>query len=222
MSQLSSTISHFWNTIQASLFPWLQEELLPLTEKQRKLIAILEMMRIEEFIPATYRWMGRPTASRKAIARAFIAKCLYNLPTTRALYQHLETDINLRRICGWELRQEIPSESTFSRAFKEFTEAELPQKVHEALIKVAFKDEIIGHISRDSTPVEGREKPTYKKNLEKSTSSDEVKSLQKKKNGRGRPKKGEKMEVKDPHTYSKASKRAEFRGNDQRLTPKVR
>lgn len=206
MSQLSNTISHFWSTIQASLFPWLQEELLPLTEQQKKLIAILELIRIEEFIQSTFRWMGRPSASRKAIARAFIAKCLYNFPTTRALCQHLETDINLRRICGWESRKEIPSESTFSRAFNEFTETELLQKAHGALIKTAYKDDLIGHLSRDSTPVEGREKPIYTKNLEKSATSNEVKSPKKKKRGRGRPKKGEKVEVKDPTRVQKQAK----------------
>lgn len=217
MSQLSSTISHFWNTIQASLFPWMQEELLPLTEQQKKFVAILEMIRIEEFIPRMDRWMGRPTASRKAIARAFVAKSFYNLFTTRALHQRLETDVNLRRICGWESRKDIPSEATFSRAFKEFSDSQLPKKVHEALIKVCYKDELIGHMSRDSTAIEGREKPKYIKkseeaieatklndqDVESSLNSEKLplknpsKKKPKKKRGRGRPKKGEEIEIKD-------------------------
>lgn len=54
MSQLSSKISQFWGTIQTLLLPWLEEELLPLTDQQRKLIAILEMIRLEEFIPPSH------------------------------------------------------------------------------------------------------------------------------------------------------------------------
>ena len=34
----------------------------------------------------------------------------------------------------------------------------LPSRVHEALIKTMFKDRIVGHISRDATAIEVREK----------------------------------------------------------------
>ncbi len=191
MSQLSNKIANFWGTIQASLFPWLEEELLPLTNQHRQLVSILELIRIEDFIPWNCQWMGRPLASRKAIARAFVAKCIYNLPTTRKLHQDLQTDVNLRRICGWESRKDIPSESTLSRAFKEFAEAALPQKAHEALIKISYEDEVIGHLSRDSTAIEGREKPQYEGN------SLDSKMRSKKKRRAGRPKKGEKVEPKE-------------------------
>ena len=53
----------------------------------------------------------------------------------------------------------MPSESTFSRAFAEFAETELPARAHEALIKATHADRLVGHISRDSTAVEAREKP---------------------------------------------------------------
>jgi hypothetical protein len=42
----------------------------------------------------------------------------------------LERDGQLRRICGWERQQQVPHESTFSRAFDEFARMELPQFVH--------------------------------------------------------------------------------------------
>jgi hypothetical protein len=47
MSQLTKTLSQYWANIQGSLFPWLEEELDFLTEKQQQLIAILELVRIE-------------------------------------------------------------------------------------------------------------------------------------------------------------------------------
>lgn len=70
-----------------------------------------------------------------AIARAFSAQAIYDMPTTRILLDRLACDIVLRRICGWEKAKEIPSESTFSRAFAQFAKTQLPAKIHEALIK---------------------------------------------------------------------------------------
>ena len=72
-----SVLSSIWGRIQSSLFPFLEEELGPMTEKQRKLVSILEIVRIEDSISYTYR-TGRPPADRKAIARAFVAKAVYN------------------------------------------------------------------------------------------------------------------------------------------------
>jgi len=141
--------------IQGTLFPWLEEELDPLTEKQQQLITILELVRIEQFLPDYRGCEGRPQKTRAAIARSFVAKIVYNLDTTTFLLELLKTDKNLRRICGWETRTELPSESTFSRAFAEFSNSELPQRVHEALIKKHLSNEIISHNSRDSTAIEG-------------------------------------------------------------------
>jgi hypothetical protein len=51
----------------------------------------------------------------------------------------------------------VPHEATFSRAFEEFAQMELPQFVHEALIQETQKDRLIGHIARDATAIEARE-----------------------------------------------------------------
>jgi len=48
MNHLREGLSQSWLIIQGSLFPWLQEELGPLTEKQQQLVMILELVRIEE------------------------------------------------------------------------------------------------------------------------------------------------------------------------------
>jgi hypothetical protein len=120
MSQLRSRLSQYWNTIQATLFPQLEEELDPLTGKQQQLITILEFVRIEEFLPDYRGYEGRPQKTRSAIARSFVAKTVYNMDTTTHLVERLKTDKNLRRICGWETRAQLPHESTFSRAFAEF------------------------------------------------------------------------------------------------------
>lgn len=188
ISNLATTLSQYWAVIQGSLFPYLEKEIDPPTEKQKKLITTLEILRIEEFLLDS-SWMGRPPKFREAIARAFVAKSVYNMDTTRALIDRLKTDENLRRICGFESRRQIPSESTFSRAFDEFARSLLPQRVHEILIKKVCKESIIQHVSNDSTAIEARERPKIrpKKNQEVKTS-----------NKRGRPKKGEKRKAKLP------------------------
>ncbi|MES9901569.1 MAG: hypothetical protein ABW168_02670, partial [Sedimenticola sp.] len=68
-------------------------------------------------------------------------------------------------------QQEIPSRATFSRAFTEFAETQLAERVHSALIETHLGDQLIGHISRDSTAIGAREKPEkrwWKSNLRKS------------------------------------------------------
>ncbi len=190
MSKLKDTLSQTWFTIQTSLFPWLSEELGELTEKQQELVTTLEMIRIEEFILSSSGYPGRRPEDRVAIARAFVAKTVYNMPTTRALLDRLETDISLRRICGWERKSDISAEWTFSRAFAEFSQSQLPERIHESLIKKYYKEEIVGHNSRDSTAIDAREKPLKKK---------KVKKVAKK---QGRPKKGEER-IKEPTRLEK-------------------
>lgn len=190
MSQLKKTLSQYWLNIQGGLFPWLKEELGELTAKQEQLITVLEVLRIEEHIPSHFHLPGRPRSDRVAIARAYVAKAIYNMSTTIMLLDRLACDMVLRRICGWEKVKEIPSESTFSRAFAEFSESQLPGKIHEALIKNTYQEQLVGHISRDSTAIEAREKP-----VKKVKPNDNVEKQTKRK--RGRPKKGEEV-IKEP------------------------
>ncbi len=114
-------ISQVWCHIQSTLFPFLEEELDPLTEKRKKLISILEMVRIEDFVPVRWWRLGCPPEDRVALAKAFVSKMVYNYSTTRELMDRLETTPNPRRICGWERVRSIPSESTFSRSFAELS-----------------------------------------------------------------------------------------------------
>jgi hypothetical protein len=87
---------------------------------------------------------------------------VFNLSTTRELIDRLKTTPNLRRICGWERAGAVPSESTFSRAFEEFAASGLPARVHAALIAKHESERLVGHISRDATDIEAREKPAPK------------------------------------------------------------
>src|SRR6202035_4142785 len=76
----------------------------------------------------------------------------------------LSADQTLRRLCGWQRAGEVPSEATFSWAFAEFAASALPSRLHEALIQDTHADRLVGHISRDSTAIEAREKPATSDN----------------------------------------------------------
>ncbi len=146
------------------LFCFAEELLGSLTAPQKKLLGVLEIARVERFIDDDSKGLrGRPRKSRAALARAFVAKAVYNIDTTRALIERIRSDPQLRRICGWTHLHEVPSESTFSRAFGEFAQSCLPDQVHRALIDESYEGEIVGHLSRDSTAIKARERPATKK-----------------------------------------------------------
>lgn len=179
MSLLAS-ISSFWCSFQEQLFPTIEEDLGPLGERYQSFITVLEFVRVEQHLPCFRNLNGRPRQDRVALARAFIAKAVFQIDTTRALLERLANDRALRRLCGWNSIRAVPSEATFSRAFAEFAEGALPSRLHEALIENTMAEHLVGHVLRDATAIEGREQATPKR-----------KPPAKPKRKRGRPRKGE-------------------------------
>jgi hypothetical protein len=152
-----------------------------MTRIHQRLITIVELIHVEDFIPSFHGYVGRPEKDRCAIARAFIAKSIYNLGETKTLIEFLINDPILRRICGWERKKDIPSESTFSRAFAEFSNSDLPARMHAVFVMTHHGDRVVGEVSRNATAIEAREKAQPQPKAEK------PKTTKKK---RGRPKKG--------------------------------
>ncbi len=176
-------LSPIWQRIQRNLFPHLRETLDPLTEKQERLICVLEVIQIERYVgDSNIGCVGRPKSDRQALARAFVVKAFYNMTTTEELIERLKGSPSLRRICGWERRQYIPDAATFFRAFLEFSQSRLPEFVHKELIQTHHGEKLVGHLSRDSTEIEAREKPKAKEKSKQDSTSQRK---------RGRPKKGE-------------------------------
>jgi hypothetical protein len=110
MGQQFNNLLHYGDKIQGYLFPFVEEKLGPLTEKQQGLVAILEVIQIEWLLPGLRGYVGRPKENRSALPRAFVAKAVYNMTTTKSLIERLQADPTLQRICGWERRDHIPSE----------------------------------------------------------------------------------------------------------------
>ena len=157
---LKDTVSQYWLTFQNGLFPWLAEKLSPLSERHERLVRVLGFVRVEELLPgARGSGAGRLPESRAALARAFPAKAVFAVPTTRALVERLRNDPTQRRLCGWENVGAVSSEATFSRAFADFATSELAGRLHEALVERTLQGHLAGHVSRDSTAIPAREQP---------------------------------------------------------------
>lgn len=151
-------LMQFGHVLQAVLFERLEWELGPLGEKVELVVAVLSMLPLSRYLGPARGWVGRPAKDRQALAAAFLVKAIYGLETTRQLRERLRADRQLRCLCGWNQARQLPHESTFSRAFAEFAASELPQRLQEALIEATQKDRLIGHIARDSTAIEARER----------------------------------------------------------------
>lgn len=183
-------LTQFWHTVQDVLFPFLAEIEEELTPKLKGVATMLEMLQIERFLP-DYRGVGRPAKDRVALARAFIAKAELDLPTTEALIDRLKVDKPLRRLCGFSSYHRIPGSHRFSRAFAEFAEVRLAERCHEALIQEHLGDQLIGHVSRDSTAIEAREKPPARTDEEKKAEEAAKAAAKAAPCRRGRPRRGE-------------------------------
>jgi len=85
-----SPLFDIWHSIQHTLFPWLENELDPLTEKQQEFIRVIELAEVQKHM-SPYRWqgVGRKRDDRLAILEAFVAKSVYNFPTTKMLIAYL-------------------------------------------------------------------------------------------------------------------------------------
>lgn len=187
MSKIVPILSKIWlkvKNIENSLFPDLQESLGQLSTKERKLIKILDFAEIEKYVCTTSK--TNPPKDREEIARAFIAKSVYNFQTTRDLIDRLHVDKTLRILCGWRHSNSIPSESKFSRAFQELSDFNIAQKAHEQFVKEYLSKITFFYNAIDATKIPLREKAV------------KVKKEEKPKQRRGRPKKGETRELIKP------------------------
>jgi hypothetical protein len=147
----------FKNLLQTELFPLLESTVGPLSKQSKLLAAVVSLEPLARFVKSRRSHAGRRPSNRLRLATAFFAKAIYNLPTTRHLIQRLQTDTQLRRLCGWDTVHQIPTEATFSRAFAEFATASLATRIHEAVVRHTQQQRVINYIARDSTAIAARQ-----------------------------------------------------------------
>ena len=195
MNSMVSNLSKMWTKVvnlETTLFPLLKEELRleELSTKEAKLIKILDFAEIEKNI--TVVTITNTPKNREEIARAFIAKSVYNMQTTSDLIDRLKVDKTLRVLCGWRYKTDIPSESKFSRVFKELSDLKIAEKTHQKFVEEYLNEKIFRYNATDATKIPLKEKVVKKE-----------KAKPKKKYKRGRPKKGEKREPIEPSILQK-------------------
>jgi len=195
MEKIIPSLSKMWlkvMNLEQSLFPRLEESMGRLSSKEEKLIKILDFAQVEKFVSSFH--ITNPPKDREEMARAFVAKQVYNLQTTRDLIERLKIDRTLRVICGWRYYNEIPSESKFSRVFKEFSQQRIATKAHDLFIENYLSETLFFYHSIDATAVELREKAVKQEK--------EIKP----KRRQGRPRKGEELPAKKPSILQQQEK----------------
>ena len=151
-------VTQFAHLLQQELFPVLESSVGPLSADLQRLAAVMALVPLDRLLSARRASTGRPAKDRAALATAYIAKAILNLPNTRHLMARLRVDEALRRLCGWSTVKALPHESKFSRAFAQFADMELPRQLHKAVVLDTQKGRLIGHIARDSTAIAARER----------------------------------------------------------------
>jgi transposase len=132
-----------------------------LTADHRGFLAFLRV--VEEHLPTmatAQSRFGRPRYDDVPFLRAYLAKHIYQIDKIELLQQRLQSDSNLRRICGFS---RIPSEATFSRRLDCFSRIHLPEAMLARLVRQFYEGELVRVIARDSTSIRAQEKAYNKK-----------------------------------------------------------
>lgn len=148
-----------WTESSQMVFSWAEDDFGPLDERYHLFIATCEaVIKKEDFDYSKWQGNGRPRNSRISIAKAFLYKAVFNIPTTKELVRQLRSTPRARRLCGWSKVSKIPSEAGFCNANREFAERGLTKKWFENLVVENHGDVHVDAISYDSAPISVRSK----------------------------------------------------------------
>jgi transposase len=150
-----------------------------LTDEHKKFLHIVRVLEgTQKPLVRSYAGTGRIPYQYQPFVRSVLAKCFFKIDTTTQFIRRLQTDSNLRLLCGFE---KVPGKSTFSRNFAALSGTAVMSGTLDTMVKEAHAGQAVYHVIRDSTAIEAREKPLKKPG----------KAEKKGKKRRGRPKKGE-------------------------------
>lgn len=136
MSNSLDVVLARWDHVQRSLFPWLSEEVERTTELLGRLITFLDVIGLEAFGPEAPRRVGRPRIDAAARAPSSPPPCSACSPPALSLIASAPANRCAVSVVGNDAHG-FPSEVVFSRAFTEFAQGHLPDKMHAALINRA-------------------------------------------------------------------------------------
>lgn len=146
-----------WRELEQGVFPWVEDNFGELDEKHRLFMAVCEaVVDVDAFRYAEWKGNGRPLASRLNIFKAFILKAVLDVKNTKELVRMLRAEPLSRRLCGWSCPGLVSSESSFSRAFDEFSRIGFTDRWFADLVVRYHGDIAVETISYDSAPVEVR------------------------------------------------------------------
>ena len=197
-------LAQFRNLLQTELFPTIESVVDTLSKPARLLVSVVSMTQLERWVGNRPCSTGRIPADRVCLASAFLAKAIYNMTQTRQVLVRLQTDSQLRRLCGWGGAGEVPSESTFSRAFAEFARAKVIEQIHAELVRKGLQDQEFDYLARDSTAIESRQLLSGEKPKREAPV---VRQAPDQKNANKKKKQKRKTGPKGPHKRAKACER---------------
>ncbi|MBR3222581.1 MAG: transposase [Kiritimatiellae bacterium] len=157
-------LGRHWNTIQAYLIPGIEDDIGELGEDLKRFTQTCELL-INDAMFAKHRWCGngRPPHSRVSLFKAYILKAMRNYPYTTTLIAAIRESPSIRRLCGWESVSDIPHESQFSRAFRDFAGDDIGSKALAGCLREHLGRNGVMHASHDSSQIVAREKGATRK-----------------------------------------------------------
>jgi len=111
------TLTHIFFHLQRQLFPALEEELGPLSALDEQFCQVISLLNLGPLM-RRFAWVGNgcPPHERTWLFHAYLAKTVYQFPTTAALIAALKAQPRLRRLCGWDSPGETSPASRLSPA----------------------------------------------------------------------------------------------------------
>ena len=158
MADLTTIFHH----LQRRLFPALEAELGTLSALDQQFCKVFSLTDLDRFA-RRYEWCGNgaPPCPR-TWRRTLSLPSMSSSSPHRCAAGRAQVPPLLRQLCGWDSADEVPSEPTFSRAFAQFADDQLPQQTHEQMAKTHAGPKLVGHVSRDATAIKAPERPAAK------------------------------------------------------------